>query len=101
MKEKELKLKAIVTLDAITDTALDKLLHKKDSSIREYEKSIADSVQNYAAYMKSGERMQDTTSIIENVTGEILDITSAMNHGCFKAGLQTGAQLMLELLQDI
>lgn len=101
MKEKELKLKAIVTLDAITDTALDKLLHRKDSSIILYEKAIADSVQNYAAKMKSDTRMQNMTSIIENATGEILDFTSEMNHVCFKIGMQKGAQLVLELLQEI
>lgn len=99
MRKEELKAEENLSLDEISRLALDKLLHGKDSTIRTYEKNIANVVQNQAEQIKSGERTQDTTSIIEDAAGKILDITDEMNHNCFKAGMCEGAKLILELLQ--
>ena len=95
----ELKLEENLTLDEIARLALDKQLHRKDSSIRDYEKCIADVIQNQTENMETDAGLAETENITEDIIGKILDIADEMNHKCFKAGMQEGAQLVLELLQ--
>ena len=94
-----LQLQAYITLDDVSHTAFDRLLQSKDSTIRELEKSIANLICEVAKKAHESETDEPTlTNCVEDTTGEILDLTSQMNIGCFKAGLQTGSQMMLEML---
>ena len=94
-----LQLQAYITLDDVSHTAFDKLLQSKDSTIREHEKSISNLIFEIAKKAYEPETDEHTlTNRIEDMTGEILDLTSQMNIRCFKAGLQTGCQMLLEML---
>ena len=90
-------LNILVTLDEISETAIEKMMCSKNSKIRKCEGFIGDAIHEHT---KLALRMQEheVVNCIENTSGRILDITSEMNKVCFKDGLKTGASLVLELL---
>ena len=85
------KLEALITLDEISDMAIDRLLKKQDSSIRDGERAIADMIS----------KGQPPNAATELYIGQVLDMASRMSRSSFKSGMQAGAQLKLELLESI
>ena len=94
----KIKLQAIITLDEISESSVDRLLQQNNSFLRNAENKISNEIEDHAESVLSNPEPEAITHYNENVTAAILDITSEMNRSCFKTGLQTGASLMLELL---
>ena len=95
MNKETIKLQALVTLDEVSENAINKLLQGQNSFIRSHEKKIM----NKLDFIIHAVQKQDEQVSLDDLSGEVLDITSEMNVQSFKCGMQNGASLMLELLQ--
>ena len=97
MDKEKIKLQALVTLDEVSESAINKMLQGKNSFIRSHEKKIV----NQLDFIISKSRTEEPgkQDVLDELSGKLLDVVNEMNTAFFKLGMQTGAQVMLELLQ--
>lgn len=100
------KSKDISSLDALTEYAITSLTEKTPSYLHEYEKAFTKQVRDYGVELiqecKKG-TLSDLSDeaieeAIENKIGDALDASCVLNHEHFKAGIQFGALMMVQLL---
>ena len=99
--------KDISSLDAITEYAISALTEQSPSYFHEYEKACTKEIRNFGITMiqecnkdgalseLSDEAIEET---IENRISDSLDASCILNHEHFKAGVQFGALMMMQLL---
>ena len=75
MNKEKIKLQALVTLDEVSENAINKLLQGQNSFIRSHEKAIMNKLDCiiYAA------QKQDEQVSLDDSSGEILDVVNDMN----------------------
>ena len=99
-------LKNISSLDAITDYAISALTEKASSYFHEYEKAFTKEIRNFGVAIikdcKDGMLLKLSDEAIEeaveNKVGDVLDASCIANHEHFKAGIQFGALMVVQLL---
>ena len=100
------RFKEISSLDAITEYAITSLTEKAPSYFHEYEKAFTKEIRNFGVALiqdcKNGTLLKLTNDAIEenveNRISDALDASCIANHEYFKAGIQFGALIMLQLL---
>ena len=98
--------KDISSLDSITEYAITSLTEKAPSYFHEHEKAFTKEIRNFGVALIKDCRdgtMSDLSeeAIEENVENKIcdaLDASCILNHEYFKAGIQFGALMMVQLL---
>lgn len=98
--------KDISSLDALTEYAITSLTEKAPSYFHEHEKAFTKEMRNFGVALIKDCRdgtMSDLSeeAIEENVENKIcdaLDASCILNHEYFKAGIQFGALMMVQLL---
>lgn len=98
--------KDISSLDALTEYAITSLTEKAPSYFYEHEKAFTKQVRDYGVALiqecKNGTllKLSDEAleEAIENKIGDALDASCILNHEHFKAGIQFGALMMVQLL---
>lgn len=98
--------KHISSLDALTEYAITSLTEKAPSYFHEYEKAFTKQIRDYGIGLiqdcKDGtlSKLSDEAieEAIENRIGDSLDASCVLNHEHFKAGVQFGALMMMQLL---
>ena len=98
--------KDISSLDALTEYAITALTEKTPSYFHEYEKTFTKQIRDYGVGLiqdcKDGtlEELSDEAieEAIENKIGDALDASCILNHEYFKAGIQFGELMMMQLL---
>lgn len=98
--------KDISSLDALTEYAITSLTEKTPSYFHEYEKAFTKQVRDYGVGLiqecKNGTLLKVSDEAIEeaaeNKIGDALDASCIMNHEHFKAGIQFGALMIVQLL---
>lgn len=98
--------KNISSLDAITEYAITSLTEKTPSYFYEYEKALTKEIRNYGVGLiqecKNGtlSKLSDEAieEAVENRISDALDASCILNHEYFKAGIQFGTLMMLQLL---
>lgn len=100
------KFKDISSPDALTEYAITALTEKTSSYFHEHEKAFTKQVRDYGVGLIQ-ECKQGTLSDLsdeaieeaaENRIGDALDASCILNHEHFKAGIQFGALMMVQLL---
>ena len=100
------RFKDISSLDAITEYAITTLTEIAPSYFHEHEKAFTKEIRNFGVALIKDCRdgtMSDLSeeAIEENVENKIcdaLDASCILNHEYFKAGIQFGALMMVQLL---
>lgn len=100
------KFKDIASLDAITEYAISALTEQSPSYFHEYEKACTKEICNYGVRLiqecKNGTLLKLSDEAIqeavENRIGDALDASCVLNHEHFKAGVQFGALMIVQLL---
>lgn len=98
--------KHISSLDALAEYAVSALTEKTPSYFHEYEKAFTKQVRDYGIGLiqecrqgtlpeLSDEALEEA---MENRIGASLDASCILNHEYFKAGIQFGALMMVQLL---
>lgn len=90
-----------ISIDTITGYILDDLQNPEPPFLLECTRKLEKSIEEYtkqimAQYQNSNSR--DTTPIIEDHAGELLDSICESNHIYFETGMKMGALLLLQLL---
>lgn len=80
MNKEKIKLQALVTLDEVSENAINKLLQGQNSFIRSHEKAIM----NKLDCIIHAAQKQDEQVSLDDSSGEVLDITNEMNVQSFK-----------------
>ena len=99
MDKEKIKLQALVTLDEVSESAINKMLQGQNSFIRLHEKAIMNELDVIISNDWHKIEGQSRQNQLEELSGKLLDIVNRMNVEFFRAGMQTGSQIMLELLQ--
>lgn len=100
------RFKNISGLDALTEYAISALTEKTPSYFQQYEKACTKEIRNYGIALiqecKNGTMLKLSDEAIEeaveNRIGDALDASCILNHEHFKAGIQFGALMMVQLL---
>lgn len=100
------KFKDISSLDALTEYAISALTEKTPSYFHEYEKAFTKEIRNYGVALiqkcKNGTLLKLSDEAIievaENRISDALDALCVLNHEHFKAGIQFGALMMVQIL---
>jgi len=100
------KLKNISSLDALTEHAICALTEQSPSYFHEFEKAFTKEIHNFGIALiqgcKNGTLLKLSDEAIgeavENRIGDTLDASCVLNHEHFKAGIQFGALMMVQLL---
>lgn len=98
--------KHISSLDALTEYAISALTEKTPSYFHEYEKELTKEIRNFGVALiqdcknESLLKLSDKAieEAAENKIGDALDASCILNHEHFKAGIQFGALMMVQLL---
>lgn len=98
--------KDISSLDALTEYAITSLAEKAPSYFREHEKAFTKQIRDYGVGLiqecKNGTLLKLSDEAIEeaveNRISDALDASCILNHEYFKAGIQFGVLLMVQLL---
>ena len=98
--------KDISSLDSLTDYAIGALTEKAPSYFFEYEKAFTKEIRNFVVAIikdcKDGMLLKLSDEAIEeaveNKVGDVLDASCIANHEHFKAGIQFGALMVVQLL---
>ncbi len=100
------RFKEISSLDALTEYAITSLTEKAPSYFHEYEKAFTKEIRNFGVALiqdcKNGTLLKLSDEAIEeaveNKVGDVLDASCIANHEHFKAGIQFGALMVVQLL---
>ena len=92
--------------DSLTDYAIGALTEKAPSYFFEYEKAFTKEIRNFVVAIikdcKDGMLLKLSDEAIEeaveNKVGDVLDASCIANHEHFKAGIQFGALMVVQLL---
>lgn len=100
------RFKDISSLDAITEYAISALTEQSPSYFHKYDKTFTKEIRNYGVRLiqecKNGTLLKLSDEAIgeavENRIGDALGASCVLNHEHFKAGIQFGALMMVQLL---
>lgn len=89
-----------VNLDTITENILDSLQEPAPAFLMECEKDIEKEIEAYTKHIVQHQpnKGHDTTPIVENYAGKILDSICESNRIYFETGIKMGAVLLLQLI---